>query len=82
MKASCGEDGAKARHLRVWHRNVEVVVRSRLLAEYGINHPAIVNVHLQATRFQECTEVGGILLEHNRSVAIVLPGSDRSSRVP
>jgi hypothetical protein len=53
-------------------RDIEVIVRSRLLAEYGISRPSTIDVNLQAILFQERKEVGGILLEHNCGVAAVL----------
>ena len=71
-KASHAEEGAKARHLRVRQRDIEVIVRSRLLSEYRINRPATIDVNLQAILFQERDEVGGVLLKHNCSVAAVL----------
>jgi hypothetical protein len=77
VKASRAEYGAKARYLRVRHRDVEVIVRSRLLSEYGINRPSAIDVNLQAMLFQKRNEVGGILLEHNCSVAAVLIGTPR-----
>src|SRR5688572_21676048 len=71
-KASRAEEGTKARHVRMRHRDIEVIVRSRLLAEYGINRPSTIDVNLQAILFQERNEVGGVLLKHNCSVAAVL----------
>ena len=71
-KASRAEQGAKAADLRVRHRDIEVIVRSRLLSEYGINRPSPVDVRLHAILFQKRNEVGGVLLEHNCSVAAVL----------
>ena len=71
-KASRAEQGAKARYLRVRHRDIEIIVRSRLLSEYGINRPSPIDVNLQAIFFQKRNEVGGVLLEHNCSVAAVL----------
>jgi hypothetical protein len=71
-KASRAEQVAKARHLRVRHRDIEVTVRSRLLAEDGINRPSTIDVNLQAILFQERNEIGGVVLEHNCSVAAVL----------
>ena len=71
-KASRAEEGAKARHLRVRHRDIEVIVRSRLLSEYGIDRPSTVNVNLQAVLFQQRNEVGGVLLKHTSSLAAVL----------
>jgi hypothetical protein len=37
----------------VRQRDVEVIVRSRLLSEYGINRPAAIDVNLEAILFQE-----------------------------
>ena len=54
------------------HRDVEVIVRSRLLSEDGINRPSPIDVDLQAMLFQKRNEAGGVLLEHNCSVAAVL----------
>jgi hypothetical protein len=71
-KASRAEQGAKARYLRVRHRDIEIIVRSRLLSEYGINRPSPIDVNLQAVLFQKGNEVGGVLREHNCSVAAVL----------
>jgi hypothetical protein len=71
-KASRAESGAKVRHLRVRQRNIEVIVRSRLFSEYGINRPATIDANLQAILFQERNEVGGVLLKHNCSLAAVL----------
>jgi len=71
-KAARAEQGAKARYLHVRYRDIEVIVRSRLLSEYGINRPSSIDVNLQAILFQKRNEVGGILLEHNCSVAAVL----------
>jgi hypothetical protein len=79
VKASRAEYGAKVRYLRVRHRDIEVIVRSRLLSEYGINRPSPINVNLQAILFQKRNEVGGVLLEHNCSVAAVLKGECRIS---
>src|SRR4029077_10537151 len=39
---------------------------------YGINRPSPIDVDLQAILFQKRNEVGGVLLEHNCSVAAVL----------
>ena len=72
VKASRAEYGAKARYLRVRHRDIEVTVRSRLLSEYGINRPATIDVNLQAILFQERNEIRGVLLEHNCSLAAAL----------
>jgi hypothetical protein len=71
-KASHAKYGAKARYLRVRHRDIEVIVRPRLLSEHGINRPSPVDINLQAILFQKLNEVGGVLLEHNCSVAAVL----------
>jgi hypothetical protein len=71
-KASHAEKGAKARHLRVRQRDIEIIVRSRLLSEYRINRPATIDVNLKAILFQERDEVGGVLLKHNGSLAAVL----------
>jgi hypothetical protein len=71
-KASRAEEGAKTRYLRVRHRDIEIIVRSRLLSEDGINRPSAIDVHLQAILFEKRNEVGGVLLEHHRSVAAVL----------
>jgi hypothetical protein len=68
-KASQAEEGAKARHLCVRQRDIEVIVRSRLLSQYRINRPAAIDVNLQAILLQERDEVGGILLKHNCSLA-------------
>ena len=67
-KASRAEQGAKARHLRVRHRDIEVIVRPRLLSEYRINRPSAIDVHLQAIFVQKRNELGGVLLEHKCSV--------------
>ena len=45
-------------------RDIEVIVRSRLLSEYGINRPSTIDVDLQAVLFQERNEVDGVLLKH------------------
>ena len=74
-KALGAEYGAKTRHLRVWHRDIEVFVRSRLLAEKGIDSPSTINVNLEAMFFEERDEVGGVLLAHHCSVAVVLKRS-------
>ena len=50
-------------------RDIEVIVRSRLLSEYGINRPATVDVNFQAILFQERNEIGGLFLKHNCSLA-------------
>jgi hypothetical protein len=72
VKASPAEKGAKARHLRVRQRDIEIIVRSRLLSEDRINRPAPIDVNLKAILFQERDEVGGVLLKHNGSLAAVL----------
>jgi hypothetical protein len=71
-KASRAQEGAKARHVSVRQRDIQVIVRSRLLSEYGINRPSTIDVDLQAVLFQERNEVGGVLLKHTRSLAAEL----------
>jgi len=71
-KASHAEQGAKARHLRVRQRDIEVIVRSRLRPEQRINRPATIDVHLKAILFQEHNEVGGVLLKHSFRLAAVV----------
>jgi hypothetical protein len=56
----------------VRQRDIEVIVRSRLLSEYGINRPATIDVNLQAILFQERNDVGGVLLKHDCSLAAAL----------
>ena len=53
-------------------RDIQVIVRSRLLSEYGIDRPSTINVNLQAVLFQQRNEVGGVLLKHTSSLAAVL----------
>jgi hypothetical protein len=52
----------------VRQRDIEVIVRSRLLADYGVHGPSTIDVDFQAILFQERNEVGGVLLNHHRSV--------------
>src|SRR4029078_2775727 len=77
-KAARAEQGAKARYLRVRHRDIEIIVRSRLLSEYGINRPSPIDVNLEAIFFQKRNELGRLLLEHTCSVAAVQRASHDS----
>jgi hypothetical protein len=71
-KTSHAEKGAKPWHLRVRQRDIEIIVRSRLLSECRIHRPATIDVNLKAILFEERDEVSGILLKHNGSLAAVL----------
>ena len=65
-KAFRAEQRAKARHLRVGQRDVEVGVRSRLPSKQGVYGPAAIDVHFQAVPLDECNNVGGVFFNHSR----------------
>jgi hypothetical protein len=56
----------------VRERDVEIIVRSGLLSEYGINRPAAVDVDLEAILFQKRDKAGGVLLKHKVSLAFTI----------
>jgi hypothetical protein len=64
MKASAEEEPTKARHLRVWQRNIEVIVRSRLFAEDGVDGPPAVDVDLEGMALQKGNQFGDVCCSH------------------